>query len=92
MLMIITFLWFAIWRRQRDGQEIQTWFYIVCYVPLFIGLNMIGMFAIGTITVRGVVFPYSLWLSEQQIIGSNCIRYGDEFMQLVEKSYVLMRI
>lgn len=53
---------------------------------------MIGMFAIGKITVRGIVFPYSLWLSEQQIIGSNCIRYGDEFMQLVEKSYVLMRV
>ena len=89
---VIAQLWFFVWRKQIQGEEIKTWVFIVSYLPLLIGINAIGMFTIGSTAVRGIVFPYSLWLSKHQIIGSNCIRYGEEFMQLVEKSYVLMRI
>lgn len=50
------------------------------------------MFPLGVLIIRAIVLPYSFWGSRNAIIGSNCIRYGEEFATLVEKSYVLMRI
>ena len=50
------------------------------------------MFLLGVLIIRAIVFPYSFWGSRNAIIGANCIRYGEEFASLVEKSYVLMRI
>ena len=62
------------------------------YYPIVIFVNLVIMFPLGVLIIRAIVLPYSFWGSRNAIIGSNCIRYGEEFATLVEKSYVLMRI
>lgn len=62
------------------------------YYPILVGLNLVIIFLLGFLITRAIVFPYSFWGSRNAIIGANCIRYGEEFASLVEKSYVLMRI
>jgi hypothetical protein len=64
----------------------------VLYYPIVIFVNLLIMFPLGVLIIRAIVLPYSFWGSRNAIIGSNCIRYGEEFATLVEKSYVLMRI
>ena len=79
-------VWFLVVSR-GEGVWRNAFFY-----PIVVGLNFFVMFWIGVLIIKAIVFPYSFWGSRNAIIGSNCIRYGEEFSTLVEKSYVLMRV
>ena len=61
------------------------------YYAMILGLNFVLLFLLGTFTIRTVVFPFSLWIVRDLLLGNNCIHYGKEFTKLVQKTYTLMR-
>ena len=62
----------------------------IIYVFLLISFNLLIIMPLGTTAIRAIVFPYSFWASENMIIGSNSIQYGQSFAALGEKCMVLM--
>ena len=52
-------------------------------MAIIFGLNVILVFQIGHLIVRVVVFPFSMGVVRDAILGSNSIHYGREFTKLV---------
>lgn len=64
---------------------------LAAYAIIFILLNMALVFWIGTLAVRTAAYPYSFWLVELVISGSNSIRYCDDFSVLAQKACLILR-
>lgn len=78
------------WKITLESQDYGYLTYVLVTLSL-VSFNTVVMMAIGSTAVRAIVFPYSFWMTESIIIGSNSIRYGEDYVQLAEKVYTIMR-
>ena len=58
---------------------------------LVLSFNFLVIYPLGTLAIRAIVFPLSFWASRSLIKGSNSIGYGESYLQLAEKCYVIMQ-
>ena len=54
--------------------------------------NVVVVYYIGAVAIRGLVFPYSVWIVQDILCGQNSTQYASDLASLLEKSYVIMRI
>lgn len=62
------------------------------FLALIFIFNVVVVYYIGAVAIRGLVFPYSVWIVQDILCGQNSSQYASDLASLLEKSYVIMRI